>query len=489
MKKFFALLLLPALLYNCTASRNYNPAKKFSKEQLLEDYTYFRNILEESHPSLYWYTSKDSMDYYFQQGASKITDSLMEYQFRNVLSYVTSKLRCGHTTVRASEEAANFAERSRSFALPLSIKAWPDTAVITFNLNRKDSQVVRGVILKSIERRPIQLIIDSLFSHLSKDGYNTTHKYQVISNGGNFRSMYGSLFGLKRKMLVGYMDLNGNEKLDTVDVYNPLADTPTVRTTPPKISKSERKKRALASVRNLRIDTARSLAIMEVNGFTRNQKLRKFFKESFKEIKKLGIKNLTLDLRGNGGGSVVLSNLLTKYLAKKPFKISDSIYSIKNKSSYSKMLDGYLSMRIFHLLMTSKKSDGNYHFRMYEDKYFKPKDKNHFDGQVFILTGGNTFSAASLVTKALKGQENVLVVGEETGGGAYGNTAWMIPDVTLPNTRVRFRLPLFRLVIDKNEKKGNGVMPDVESLPTLEAIRKNEDFKMNKVRELIDAKK
>src|SRR5688572_5970434 len=314
MKKIFILLLLPAFLYNCTASRSYNPSKKYSKEQLLEDYTYFRNVLEESHPSLYWYTSKDSMDYYFKEGASKINDSLMEFQFRNVLSYVTSKLRCGHTTVRASEDATSFAERSRSFALPLSIKAWPDTAVVTFNLNRKDSSVVRGVILKSIEGRPINSIIDSIFNHLSADGNNTTHKYQVLSNGGNFRSMYGSLFGLKRKMRVEYLDLDGTLKLDTVEVYNPLADTPAVRTTPPKISKSERKKRALAAVRNLRIDTARSLAIMEVNGFTRNQKLRKFFKESFKEIKKLGIKNLALDLRGNGGGSVVLSNLLTKYL-------------------------------------------------------------------------------------------------------------------------------------------------------------------------------
>ena len=126
---------------------------------------------------------------------------------------------------------------------------------------------------------------------------------------------------------------------------------------------------------------------------------------------------------------------------------------------------------------------------MYENKYFKPKEKNHFDGQVYILTGGNTFSAASLVTKALKGQENVLVVGEETGGGAYGNTAWVIPDVTLPNSKVRFRLPLFRLVIDKEEKKGFGVVPDIESLPTVEAIRKNEDFKMDKVRELIDGRK
>ena len=61
-------------------------------------------------------------------------------------------------------------------------------------------------------------------------------------------------------------------------------------------------------------------------------------------------------------------------------------------------------------------------------------------------------------------QDNVTIVGEETGGGAYGNTAWLIPDVTLPETGVRFRLPLFRLVIDKNyPKNGKGVQPEVEA--------------------------
>ena len=83
-------------------------------------------------------------------------------------------------------------------------------------------------------------------------------------------------------------------------------------------------------------------------------------------------------------------------------------------------------------------------------------------------------------------QDNVTVVGEETGGGAYGNTAWLIPDVTLPETGVRFRLPLFRLVIDKNSPKtGKGVQPKVESKPTVEAIKNGSDFKLDKVMELI----
>ena len=140
-------------------------------------------------------------------------------------------------------------------------------------------------------------------------------------------------------------------------------------------------------------------------------------------------------------------------------------------------------------LVTKKESDGKYHFRYFEKHYNSPKNKNHYDGQVFILIGGNSFSATTLFAGDLKGQKNVTLVGEETGGGYYGNTAWIIPDVTLPNTGLRFRLPRFRMVINKDRiKNGRGIMPDVWAFPTSDAIRDGIDFKAMKVRELIAQK-
>ncbi len=138
------------------------------------------------------------------------------------------------------------------------------------------------------------------------------------------------------------------------------------------------------------------------------------------------------------------------------------------------------------LFFTRKKNDGNYHFGYFERHYFKPKKRHHYDGKVYIVTGGNSFSATTLFASALVKQDNITVVGEETGGGAYGNSAWLIPDVTLPVTGIRFRLPLFRLVIDKTTpKNGRGVQPEVEALPSIEAIKRNADFKVEKVMELI----
>ena len=141
-------------------------------------------------------------------------------------------------------------------------------------------------------------------------------------------------------------------------------------------------------------------------------------------------------------------------------------------------------------MFTRRRNDGNYHFGYFERHYFRPKKNNHYNGKVYIVTGGNSFSATTLFTGALVKQNNVIVVGEETGGGAYGNSAWLIPYATLPETGVRFRLPLFRLVIDKTvPKNGRGVQPEITSFPSIEAIRRNADFKIETVMELIQKDK
>lgn len=191
-------------------------------------------------------------------------------------------------------------------------------------------------------------------------------------------------------------------------------------------------------------------------------------------------------MRSNGGGSVSNSTILSRYIANHRFKICDTLFSIRRKSPYHKYIKGYFWNHLFMNLFTARKRDGNFHFGYFERHYFKPKNANHFDGKVYVLTGGNSFSATTLFLSSVIKQDNVTVIGEETGGGAYGNSAWLIPDVTLPETGVRFRLPLFRLVIDKDiPKNGSGVQPEIEVLPTVADVRKGNDNKLDKAMELI----
>lgn len=485
-------LLSIFIFTSCSVSKSsFSPSKKYSKEQLTKDYDIFRGTLEESHPGMYWYTPKNEMDKYFDWGKEQINDSLNEEGFRKILNYIISKVSCGHTVTRSSKAFMKYRDTSFNKVFPLSLKIWPgttDTATVAANLIRKDSSLTRGVVVKSIDHRPISTILDTLCQYISSDGYNLTHKYQALSNRGGFGAAFTSVFGQKENYFVDYINGDGIEKSTIIPSYNPRSDSVNRNAIArfSRISRSERKKQLMASVRNIRYDSVNKVAFMDLSSFSRGLQLKSFFKTSFKEIKNRRIKNLVIDVRGNGGGSVTNSTFLTKFIVDRKFKVADSLYANTRNSRYKKYIDGYFYNRLFMLFMTAKKKDGKYHFGYFERHYFKPKRKGHYDGKVYILTGGNSFSATTLFTQTVKPQDNVVVVGEETGGGAYGNSAWLIPDLTLPETGIRIRLPLFRLVIDKDlPKDGRGVQPEVISAPTTEAIRKGVDYKMEKVLELI----
>lgn len=480
-------------LTGCGTSRSsFSLSKKYSPEALQKDYSIYQQILEEAHPGLYWYTSKDSMDHYFSWGREQLKDSLTESGFRKVLSYVTSKVNCGHTSVRTSKKFNNYLDTVRlNRMFPLSLKIWDDTAVVAANLNRRDSILKRGTVINKINGRTIKEITDTLFNYISTDGYNTTHKYQSLSNRGFFGSLYTSIYGINDQYNLEYSDSTGLLRSITVKTYNPATDTIArsalrpVRQLP-QPSRKERKERQQNAVRLLKIDSVSHVAMMDLNSFGRGYGLKDFFRRSFKALRKNNIGHLVIDVRGNGGGSVTNSTLITRYIADHRFKVADSLYAVAKRKKYSRYIKNDFFNRLFMTFFTKRKSDGNYHFPYFERHYFKPKKRNHFDGQVYILTGGNSFSATTLFASALIKQENVTIAGEETGGGAYGNSAWLIPDVTLPETKVRFRLPLFRLVIDKNSPKtGKGVQPEIEVKPTIEAIKNGVDFKLEKVMELI----
>jgi hypothetical protein len=63
----------------------------------------------------------------------------------------------------------------------------------------------------------------------------------------------------------------------------------------------------------------------------------------------------------------------------------------------------------------------------------------------------------------------------------------MIPNITLPNTKLRVRLPFFKLVqYDHIPVKGTGVIPDVYVGPNWRDILKGKDSKIDKVKEMIE---
>lgn len=490
---FFLFILV--LLASCHSSRQaYDPNRKFTRTQLQSDYTRLRKILETKHPSLYWYTPKDSMDFYFDSLYNNIADSMTELQFGwDVLAPLTQKIHCGHTSFGMSKNWSKFSGTVLIPSFPLHLKIWNDTMVVTVNLNRKDSLIKRGTLITSINGLRNHELIQQMFRYLPMDGYADNVNYVRLSS--NFPYYHRNIFGLFKNYRVGYIDEQGKERTALLPMFTPKKDT-TPKKVMPVVAKPTKSKRQIRRenrelYRSLQIDTSLNTAILTINTFSRGggRHLRNFIRRSFRTIRKKEIGNLVIDLRSNGGGDVGISVLLTKFLRNTPFKVADTAYAVtKSLKPFTGNIKNGFFTNLGLFFLTKKHRDGKYHFGYWEKHWYHPKENNHFDGKVYVLINGPTFSASTLFCNSVKGQENVTLVGEEAGGGWHGNSGIMIPDIVLPNTKLRVRLPLFKLVqFNHVPQNGRGVAPDIFIPPTVEGVRKSVDRKMELVKGLIRA--
>ena len=485
---FFVILIV---FVSCTVVKknSYNPSKKFSSTQLQQDFSTLQKVLKANHPGLYWYSSPDSVDSYFSDTENALQDSLTEAAFRNKISWAISKIHCGHTTVRASQAYSDYFRRKRLPQFPLSLKVWNDTAVVISNLLQSVSdsanEIKRGTVVTGINGSSIKEILDSMCAFIGTDGYSENFKYQIISF--NFPAYFRAIYGVDSIYTVRYLDSLAQSKVTRIKNFEFKRDS--VFAGKQLVSNDEQpkelRKLKLQNERNLVIDTTLNSALLSVNTFSEGN-LNRFFRKSFKTINEKNIENVILDLRLNSGGHVLSATKLCQYLLDQPFRVADTVAAFNRDLQYKEHIKPWFIYWLSMHISGKKYSDGRIHFKFFENHFFKPKKKNHFNGNLYVLTGGYTFSAATMVAGKLKSQKNVTIVGEETGGAAYGNSAMFLTTIVLPNTGIRVTLPLYRMVLNAAlPKNGRGVLPDVKVGPSTNGIRIGVDAKLEKVKELI----
>lgn len=491
-KFLFYFLILMLSLQSCitTKNTNYQFNQKYSSEAVKQDLATLKEVFAHRHPALHWHISEDSLNLLYNQIYNSITDSLTEQQARNKIASWVNFVRCGHTAVRFSKQYNKEASKHIYPMFPLLVKVWgKDSAVVLGRYNLQDSALHRGAKITAINTIPNEVYLKKMYSVMSMDGLEESFKAQVIS--GNFPLWYKNSFAVDSVIKIDFVDSTGLAKTALIKCLQPVKkkvvkkDSALTKVEKPvKIPRSEQRKMYLSNLRDLRIDTTNSTAYIRLTTFS-GGRLRRFFRKSFATIQALQLKNVVFDIRENGGGRVNNAINLTRYLKQQPFKVADTVAAVKNTFRHTKHIKFMWGYLLAMQLSSRTMKDGLMHTNTYEKKLFKPKTNNFFSGNIYIVQGALSFSAATMFSGWLKNQPNVTIVGEPSGGGYYGNSAMFLPKIYLPNTKLQVGLPLYKVVLYKDAVKGFGVQPDVYISPNSEAIRKGIDLKMKWVREKV----
>jgi hypothetical protein len=511
---FIIILTLVTLLFSCKSQQKFNTKirVKHAPQELKKDLEIVQNSLEENHPGVYWYISKKDLDFKFDSLKSTLNDSLTPLQ---ELAPVVAAVKCGHTKIVYPGISLNKFQKDsvkKEGLKPLSqLYYFVDSNRLYIesvnNIKLKNS--LKGAEIITVDGKPASEIIKKAESLYTSDGYNRTFYKRVLEK--SFDAYYYLSYGRSdsSKLTLKRADSTYFYVLKTI---KPIKEEKKL-STPEEVGKKKISDKQAQKLKrenrykgvddfgkpllDLKFDSVlNSTAIMTVKSFSfNNSNFRKFFKESFKELKEKNIEHLILDLRNNGGGSLMACNRLFRYLYDQPHIFNGRAYmnhsyfhSIKYEDNTpilkaAKIITLPISL-ITSIFLTHKDSIGKYGFL--PTTAFKKPLENVFQKDLIVLINGYSFSATSLLSSNLQEVKRGTFVGQESGGGYNQCTAGSIPFLNLPNTGLKLRLPLKVIQItDKRKLYGRGVFPKYEVKESFSDVFNKSDVILEKGKELI----
>ena len=453
--------------------------RKYSPQELREDLRVYRDVVMAMHPALGIYSPREEYARKLADLDSSITDSLTEKEFRLKLKLLADELHCGHTEVLYSKGYYKEAKKMKFNFSPYLFVPVGDKVYLLTNLNKKKDSLLRsGAEITRINGVPVDSMLRHSKRFISSDGHNQTAKDHYVQLG--FNSYYVALFGRPDTFHVEYTD-GQQVRSAKYAAFKPKA-LPSMPLTPKDDSLYCHFKKAAISYRWL--DKENKTMMMRVSKFS-NVMEGRAYRKIFKRMRRNCTENLVIDLRNNGGGSLANAYKLLSYIIDtsqtQTLRTSITRYPYRQ---YTRGNVWFRFTRFAYRVIGEKNTVNDTDNFVYT---IKPRKRNHFGGKVFVLTNGGSFSASSLVAAYLKQTGRATFIGEETGGTVEGCNAGITPYYKLPNTKIRVRVPAFRIVHDVSPViTGHGVQPDYKVEYTLKDLMRRRDLEVQKVKELLE---
>jgi len=435
----------------------------FSKEEVYSDLSFLYNQLKHIHPNA------DGLN---AAAINEITSQLnSEYYSENdaffIFNGVLKNLNDGHSNVNFSSHRTREILEYADF-FPFQLAFFDSTAVITSSVGVEPSDFKRREIFK-INNVPIKRILNQLEVVAMVDGeYNESVKEWLAEDFWFYFTLYN---GFRSSYSITYLE-QGREFHE--------------------IAKAVSRKDILQSsildqfkAQPIHLDYLAEQPVLTISNFDQKNPLwwKKELRRIFRQLERNSQQNLILDLRNNGGGKENLQNILLSYFGISPEDKYQSealrvvnfneLQGVKNKAK-----ERFKSKGLEHVTF-KKERRSRFAFKRTRVKH-KP-EKKRFNGQLYVLLDGTTFSCGSDAAAILKEHyENTTLIGTESRGSGKVNYAGYFLHVVLPNTKFEIRVPRVKYVLNNDQfSEECGVIPDVTVEMKKDDIQSNVDTQLS----------
>lgn len=462
-KILFLAILLPLIALS---------QKRLTNEQVLEDYKILKNVLTKGHPTLYEYTSKSKWDSLFTDfEKNKITTIDNNNDFYKSITELTDYVRDGHLIVM----------RPQLDSVPNLFPLWLKIINKKLYTDTDDFDIPVGSEIISIDGLNAKELRNRFMKYAPTDGFNETKKDRQIEM--EFSILHFYEFGAKPTYQVEYRTPSNEVITSTIEsqTFESIGKRFTKRN-----SFLARKTLSKKGPHLYFIDSI-STAVLTLNSFNLDvERFKIALVDIFKNIKQKRAKNLIIDIRQNEGGYPLNTIKAFSYITNEPFKQQVSSYVTTDtlpEEQYSQnLVNGYTYETFFKkYYQNTEKTKNGWKSITDENEPLMIPHKKRFEGEVYVLIGGKTFSAGSSFALFCKNQ-GIILVGEETGGSYYTQTGGYPIIYTLPNSKIKVLISfvkISRYTKDETVIKGSGIVPDIEIPLTVKDLIDDKDSQLD----------
>ena len=322
--------------------------------------------------------------------------------------------------------------------------------------------------------------------NLTRDGYNDSWPKAKVAK--DFSGCYALFKGTPAVFDLEILGKNGQIQTIQVDGL-----------TTPEIIKNNKKRypNRPAKVGNpLQFKIEKNIGILTIQSFDLptikkvKQQYKAFFKTTFQQIKQKKLAHLIIDLRDNGGGWPEVVDELFSYLIDQPYTNQTEAFTItKNLPNLKHYKHGLWELLDIRKSLKLKKEGAIYRVTDGEKNTTIVPAKNRFSGKIYVLANPFTFSAATSFMGMLKATNRGTSIGETAGGNPHQVTAWIMPVLVLPHSKIEAIIPIVCMKTKHPfPNDGLGIIPDYFVKPTIEEVLQNKDAVMKTTLNIIHKK-